>query len=110
MFGNRHDEKAVIIAAVFLNLRVHKLDNVRVVHSPQNGDFIPEASDPVFPLQPLQRVSARKRAPKRANCAEPSFGTSTRARARVTGFYSAWSQQRHTRLSAGRLPFTVGPA
>jgi hypothetical protein len=31
MFGIRHDEKAVIIAAVFLNLRVRKLDNVRVV-------------------------------------------------------------------------------
>jgi len=60
MLGNRHDEKAVIIAAVFLNLRVHKLDDVPVVSVAQNGDFIPEASDSIFPLQPLQGVLARK--------------------------------------------------
>lgn len=50
----------MIIAAIFLNLSVHKLDDVRVVHSSQNGDFIPEASDPIVLLQPLLRVHARK--------------------------------------------------
>jgi hypothetical protein len=62
MISDRHDKETVIVAAVLLDLRVHELDDAIVVKLPQNGDFIPEPSDTIPPLQSLQRIRTRKRA------------------------------------------------
>jgi hypothetical protein len=55
LLSNRHHEVAIVLAAVFLHLRVDQLNDIRVIESPQNIDFPSEARDPIISLQSLER-------------------------------------------------------